>query len=258
MNKTMATAPTATFHPFPNLPTELRARIWELTVEPRIVEVRVVYHQPGPTNTEASQPGVQTVSWAVQRPPPMRHLRSPTPAPAQLQACREARRHLTAQPNTSTEGTCRYEKAFSEIATTLYDGFDPVPEGDPERERYVWFNFEKDTMSIGDTDMSDFRAVARQVRRLRLERALSNEYFARTESLLFARLFRNVAEVYLVCLEGIRSGYSVTEDTEFPCGPENVYFVDPEEMGGAIMNSVDLDAMVLRECEELDGPVEDE
>lgn len=252
----MATTPTATFHPFPNLPTELRARIWELTVESRIVEVRVVYRQPDPANITRIEPSLRVADWRAKLPPPMRHLRSSTPPPAQLQTCHEARRHLTTHSDTSTEG--RYEKAFSEIATRPYDGFDAVPDGDPERERYVWFNFDKDTMSIGDTDMHDFWAVARQVRRLRLERALSNEYFSRTESLLFARLFRNVSEVHLVCLEGIRSGYLVTEDTEFPCGPENVYFVDPEAMGGTIMNSVDLDAMVLRECEELYGPVDDD
>ncbi|KAG8158001.1 hypothetical protein KVR01_012273 [Diaporthe batatas] len=252
--KAMSTTFAATFHPFPCLPIELRARIWELTVEPRIVEVRVVYHQPHPINIKGTEPGMQTVSWTVKRPPPMRHLRSSTPAPAQLQTCREARRHLTAHLRTSTEG--RYEKSFFEIAVRPYEGFDPVPEGDPERERYVWFNFDKDTVSIGDTDMNDFRAVAHQIPRLRLERALSNEYFARNESRLIGWLFRNVVEVHLVCLEGIRSGYSVAGDIEFPCGPENVYFVDPEGMGGAIMNSIELDAMVLRECEELYGPVE--
>jgi hypothetical protein len=33
-------------------------------------------------------------------------------------------------------------------------------------------------------------------------------------------------------------------------GPENVYFVDPEGMGGKIMRSVDLDAIIDREWEE--------
>jgi hypothetical protein len=54
---------TATFHPFPRLPFELRAYIWELTVEPRIVEVRVVVKK-------------------IEGRPPVRYLRSPTPAPA--------------------------------------------------------------------------------------------------------------------------------------------------------------------------------
>lgn len=243
---------TATFHPFPHLPAELRARIWELTVEPRIVEVRVVYHQPSLVNVNGPERGAQTVDWTVKRPPPIRHLRSSTPAPAQLQTCRGAREHLC----TNTGPGYRYGKAFSEITTTPYDGFDPVPEGDPQRERYVWFNFDKDMVSIGYTDLSDFRAVAYQIRRLRLERALSNEYFSRTESQLIGDLFRNLGEIHLVCLEGIRSGYTVAEDIDFPCGPENVFFVDPEHMGGAIMNSVDLDDMVVREYEELGGPGE--
>ncbi|KAK2047628.1 hypothetical protein LZ31DRAFT_551200 [Colletotrichum somersetense] len=251
----MAAATTATFHPFPRLPAELRARIWELTVEPRIVDVRVVWHRPSPVSQEGSEPGARAVAdWTVERPPPRRHLRSCTPAPAQLQTCREAREHLATCP----DARYRYEKAFSDIAATPYGGFDPVPEGDPERERYVWFNFERDMLSVGDTDLSDFRAVARQIRRLRLRRALSNEYFSRTESLLIGSLFRNVEEVHFICIEGIRSGYSVTEDMDLPCGPEHVYFIDPEEMGGMMMNSVDLDAMYIKECEELDGPGEED
>ncbi|KAH7311955.1 hypothetical protein BKA65DRAFT_158080 [Rhexocercosporidium sp. MPI-PUGE-AT-0058] len=221
----MTTAPTATFQ---HLSFELRARIWELTVEPRIVEVHVVYHHPN------------------KQLPPMRHLRSSTSAPAQLQTCREAREHLTRHPNVRYW----YEKAFSEITTTPYEGFDPVPEDDPQRERYVWLNFDNDMVSIGDTDLSDFRAVAYQVRRLRLERALSCEYFCHTESLLIGNLFRNLVEIHLVCLEGIRSGYMAAEDLNCPCGPENVYFVDPEEVGGMMLNSVDLDALVVREYEE--------
>ncbi|KAK1633647.1 hypothetical protein BDP81DRAFT_325943 [Colletotrichum phormii] len=245
----------AAFHPFPDLPVEIRSRIWDLTVEPRTIEVRVIYHQPNPAADKESDPGVQMVDWGVKQPPPTRHLRSFTPAPAQLQTCREAREHLSTHCDTRS----RYEKAFSEITTTPYDGFDPVPEGDPQRKHYVWFNFDKDMLSVGDTELSDFRAghqQAHQIRRLRLERALSNEYFSRKESLLISRLFRNVAEVHLICLEGIRSGYSITEDMEFPCGPENVYFVDPQEMGGMMMNSVDLDAMVIGEGEDLYGSEE--
>ncbi|TIC99840.1 hypothetical protein CH35J_005294 [Colletotrichum higginsianum] len=240
----MTTATTATFHPFPHLPAELRARIWELTVEPRIVEVRVVYHRPSPTNVEGSEP---VVKW----PPQTRYLCSPTPAPAQLQTCREAREHLTTCPN----AVYRFEKAFSELARTPYNGPDPVSENGPQQERYAWFNFDYDMLSIGKTDLHEFRAIAYQIRRLRLRRVISDEYFSRTESLLISRWFRNVTEVHLVCLEGIRVGYLMTEDMEFPCGPENVYLVDLEE-GGLMMNSIDLDAMVIREDEERYGPGE--
>ncbi|KAK4643737.1 hypothetical protein QC761_405540 [Podospora bellae-mahoneyi] len=242
---TMTTATAATFHPFPRLPSELRARIWELSVEPRIVEVRVVHHDPSPV--KVTDPDSWTDAWMKKRLPPVRHLRSHTPAPAQLHACSEAREHLSKYPNGG------YQKAFSEIMTTATDGFDPVPEDDPqgERNRYVWFNFGIDVMSVGATDLHDFRAVAHQVRRLRLERELSSEYFSYTESKLF-RKFGNLAEVHLVCLDGVLAGYGVTNDIYFPCGPENVYFVDPEEMGGKVMNSVDLDAMMDGECDEFD------
>lgn len=72
-----------TFHSFPLLPIELRALIWQSTVEPRTVEVRVDWRGSG---QEAHL-----------------HLVSSTPVPATLQACREAR-NLTL-----------YERAFSEI-----------------------------------------------------------------------------------------------------------------------------------------------
>ncbi|KAK6221141.1 hypothetical protein QIS74_04870 [Colletotrichum tabaci] len=150
---------TATFHPFPRLPAELRARIWELTVEPRIVEVRANNDVEGPESV---------IRWL----PRMRYLCSPTPAPAQLQTCREAREHLTTCP----DSVYRFDKAFSELAT--------IPsEGGPRQERYVWFNFDNDMLSVGRTDLHEFKAVAYQIRRLRFRRFISDEYFSRTESL---------------------------------------------------------------------------
>lgn len=69
----------ATFHPFPRLPFELRAQIWEATVEPRTVEVRIRYKNSIP------------------------RLVSLTPVPAPLQTCREARNLKL------------YRQAFSEL-----------------------------------------------------------------------------------------------------------------------------------------------
>ncbi|KAF7168387.1 hypothetical protein CNMCM5623_001470 [Aspergillus felis] len=63
----------ATFHLFPRLPFELRARIWELTVEPRTVEVRV--------KKDNSLWGEGEIL----------HVTSSTPVLAVLQACHEAR-----------------------------------------------------------------------------------------------------------------------------------------------------------------------
>ncbi|KAI9374615.1 hypothetical protein BJX61DRAFT_281103 [Aspergillus egyptiacus] len=78
----------AEFHLFPCLPFELRARIWELTVEPRTVEIRI-HRRNWPTT-------IQTMT-------------SSTPVPAVLHACHESR----------TQGL--YQRAFT-LAT---EGHEP-------------------------------------------------------------------------------------------------------------------------------------
>ncbi|KAK4156435.1 hypothetical protein C8A00DRAFT_12633 [Chaetomidium leptoderma] len=74
-----------TFHPFPLLPFELRARIWLFTVEPRTIEVRVLCD-----------------GWSADAPVYLISS-TPVPVPATLQTCREARNLKL------------YEQAFSEI-----------------------------------------------------------------------------------------------------------------------------------------------
>jgi hypothetical protein len=71
----------STFHPFPRLPAELRAQIWEMTVEPRTVDVRVV------------QKAIGLPSYLV----------SHTPIPATQQTCRESR------------NLGLYQQAFSDV-----------------------------------------------------------------------------------------------------------------------------------------------
>ncbi|KAH8161628.1 hypothetical protein CIB48_g6619 [Xylaria polymorpha] len=70
----------AAFHPFPRLPAELRAQIWEMTVAPRIVEVRITYRASA-LSPDSSSTNTATVP----------HLVSSTPVPAILQTCQEAR-----------------------------------------------------------------------------------------------------------------------------------------------------------------------
>ncbi|KAH6698425.1 hypothetical protein BKA61DRAFT_707064 [Leptodontidium sp. MPI-SDFR-AT-0119] len=217
--------PHATFQ---HLSAELRTRIWELTVEPRIVEVSVIFHRPNRLL------------------PPTRLLCSSTATPAVLQTCREAREYLSRHPDNGY----RYEKAFSEIATTPYAGFASVAEDDPERERYVWLNFDNDMISVGKTDLHNFLAVAYQFRRLRLERVVSCEYFSHTESMLFFRTFRNLVEIHLVCLDGIRAGEGIAEDLDSSCALENIYFLDTEAQGGMMLNTFDLEAWVFEGYED--------
>ncbi len=125
------------FHPFPRLPYELRAMIWKLTVEPRIVDVRV-------KRKRSAKPYGVLIPYLV----------SLTPVPAVLHACREAR----------SQGL--YQQAFSEIAG---------PDG--AERRYVWANLEMDMISIGTTLFDEYEPVAPLIRRLKFEREHSDDFF---------------------------------------------------------------------------------
>ncbi|KAF4125569.1 hypothetical protein GMORB2_0813 [Geosmithia morbida] len=99
----------AAFHYFPRLPAELRALIWDMTAEPRIVEVHL---RPDPHHTEGT------------------HLYSPTPAPAMVQACHESREHAAR--------TGLYRRAFTFGSDPRYTWVnftaDTVSVGFPGRE----------------------------------------------------------------------------------------------------------------------------
>ncbi|KAI1108859.1 hypothetical protein F5Y14DRAFT_456581 [Nemania sp. NC0429] len=157
----------ATFHHFPRLPPELRVQIWEAAVVPRTVEVGI--------------PGQSAVP---------RRLVSPTPVPAILQTCREAR-----NPGL-------YQKAFSELASI------DAADGEP---RHVWLRFEIDTVSIGTTALGAFREVAPLIRRLRLERAHSDEYFYHYEAETLRALV-NAREIHVVCADGLGAWWCAAEE----------------------------------------------
>ncbi|KAK4106756.1 hypothetical protein N658DRAFT_491384 [Parathielavia hyrcaniae] len=189
-----------TFHLFPLLPFELRALIWQSTVEPRTVEVRVHYRNPYYDD-------------------PHLHLVSSTPLPATLQACREARNLRL------------YERAFSEVGA---DG------------RYVWVNWDMDISSIGTSYFSHFHSSAPLIKRLKFERANTDESFYHWEvNDLYA--FLNVKEIFVVCADGVRAWHAAIEEhyTKWQCGEENLYLIDPDD--GRIMKATELDAMMDQE-----------
>ncbi|KAL2138564.1 hypothetical protein VTI28DRAFT_6601 [Corynascus sepedonium] len=206
------------FHLFPLLPFELRGRIWRLTVEPRIVEVRVVY-RPGDRTADGRR--------AIGR------LVSPTRPPAIVQTCREARNEMGL-----------YERAMSEVAAR--EGDDPA--------KYVWLNWDADTVSLGDdTGLAALAPVASSVRRLRFERDNSDETFYHFES-CDLRAFSRVRQITVICggEGGIWAWHGALRDHYWPCGPENVYFIDPG--AGASrppMTGAELDAMCNRTLEEM-------
>lgn len=241
----MAAATTATFHPFPRLPAELRSRIWELTVEPRTVDLCVHFYVP------PKEPGVKwadmTTSQVVRG--VTNKLRSPTAVPAQLQTCREAREYLTTHPIADYQ----YEKFFADdVGNPGDDWYEPTPESDAERERYVWVNFENDTLSFGRTDLHNIIQTAHRVRRLRVEWILAWKLVSCRDFRLIGDWFRSLVEIHIVCWGGIRWAYKEAEELSLlmGCNPRDVYFCDTEENGGTVVNGIDLDLVVKRQREE--------
>ncbi|KAI0437847.1 hypothetical protein F4803DRAFT_570362 [Xylaria telfairii] len=196
----------AAFHPFPRLPAELRAQIWEMTVAPRIVEVRITY-RASPLSSDSSSTNTATVP----------HLMSLTPVPEILQTCQEAR----------NQGL--YQQAFSELA---------APDG--EGLRYVWLNLEIDIISIGTTIFAALEPVALLIQRLRLERENSDESFFHFESNDLG-IFVNVKEIHVVCADGLRAWNNAPDAHYWPCARENLFFIDPDN--GNMMGSDELEAM---------------
>jgi hypothetical protein len=214
----------ATFRPFPCLPFELRARVWELTVEPRTVEVRILDDRE---ETPLAPSGGGRRRKAKRRPRRLVRLASSTPVPTALQACREAR------------NLGLYQQAFSELSTA--------------ETRYVWLNLEIDIVSIATCEFSSFKPVAHLIRRLRFEREIGNDYFYYSEAREL-RSFVNAKEIHVVCIDSIESWHEASKEHCWPCGGENVFFIDRDD--GRMMRSIELDAMcdqVLKESWAAEG-----
>ncbi|KAH6859129.1 hypothetical protein BKA58DRAFT_444296 [Alternaria rosae] len=171
----------ATFHPFPRLPYELRMQIWEMTVESRIVDVKV-YYDPIPNDF-----GLSTT----------------TLVPPVLQACQEARNHGL------------YKRCFSELALPNY------------RAQYVWADLNIDTIDIGDTYFERYEKVAKSIRYLKFAREMQSEYFYHSETHDISH-FVNAKEIWIVPLDGLGCCVGAGEEHYWPCGPENLFYIDPE------------------------------
>ena len=193
----------ATFHPFPRLPAELRAQIWQMTVEPRIVEVCFK------TKRELGRR-------------PFSVLTSSTYVPAPLQTCQEARNARL------------YQRCFSDLAIRY--GY---PE-DAER-RYIWLNLDIDMVSIGNTDLGAFRPSAHLIKRLRFTRDNTDEDWCRGLECDELQHFTNMSKIHVVLWENgdFENWHGASDDYIWNCGAENVTFIDEEE--GQEMKLLDLE-----------------
>lgn len=215
---------TTTFHAFSRLPFELRARVWERTVEPRTVHVQILHKAirgpnpaPIPKDAEARARRPSQVTRYIPR------LASSTPVPAALQTCREAR------------SLGLYQQAFFELS--------------PEETRYVWLNLETDVIFIENSSLEHFKPVAHHIKRLEFERKYDSDeghYYFESR---YIGSFVNAREIYVVCADGIESWHEAWMMHPWPCERQNLFFID--RLDGRMMNSIELDEMCDQELKEI-------
>lgn len=94
--------------------------------------------------------------------------------------------------------------------------------------RYVWVNFDIDTIDIAKSAFTAFEPVAKFIQLLRFEREMQSEYFYYDE-VKDVQDFVNVKEIHILPLDGLRACVGATEEHLWPCGEENVFYIDPHD-----------------------------
>lgn len=208
-----------TFHYFPLLPWELRSQTWQLTVEPRTVDVEIIrkeveapftyYKQPIQAWLRGAPEKYQAGVLVALKSDHTLRLRSRTPVPGSLQACREAR------------NLGLYKKEFSDVEV--------IPEG--AERRYIWLNLDVNMIDVDDRGFPGYFSedVASTIRRLKI-RYEAEEW----KNDFTNRLFRlcncfDLREVHVVCQNG---SYKWAVDQAFrhswwPCRGDKVFFSEP-------------------------------
>lgn len=212
-SRSRSDGPERTFHPFSRHPTELRLKIWEMTVEPRVVELRCIHNDdlPGPEHIKIS---------------------SLTPPPATLQACRESRNHLLKTyskvllknggwkcVNPPMRGKRGWRKRTHQWEVT-----------DETVQEYALLFWDIDTVCIGTCPLGCFESVAPLIKNLKLERDIGNESWRRWEC-DDLQAFQKVEKILVVypLSERVRPWHVTPDVSMWPCDPENVFLMDQDQ-----------------------------
>ncbi|KAH7087834.1 hypothetical protein FB567DRAFT_355281 [Paraphoma chrysanthemicola] len=228
----------ATFHSFTKLPLELRLAIWEMTVEPREVEVRIVMASPPDP-------------YLVTRPHPNRWIyidderfreamgNLPESTRKERKAKRKAREafppwrpyvHMVSSSIPAVLQTCREVRNYG-----LYQRISLDPDGlrGMEHPRYVWLNLAIDIVNIGTAFLNYFLPIAPSIKQLKLKRDIGDEWWYDYEHALLPS-FTNVEKIYMACSDGFYYWGDEYARFPWPCPLENIVFIDHAYLGGRL------------------------
>ncbi|KAK1774701.1 hypothetical protein QBC45DRAFT_384877 [Copromyces sp. CBS 386.78] len=207
-----------TFHLFPFLPWELRALIWKLTVEPRTVHVHAKrYLLNGARWGDDLNPDSQR---AYDR------LISTTPVPATLHTCRESR------------NLGLYQKGLSEV--------EHVPEGG--ESRYLWVNFDIDTIDIGWDDPYNYYWAREFIKRLKYRKPDFDDLDLRSFNIF------DLVEAHIDVFneEGLDNWCWTFLPSKLCCDRRNIYLIESENGNRTTTAQVLYEDYIRQQLEEHD------
>lgn len=254
---TTSTSPK-TFHPFPHLPWELRARIWELTISPRTVHIQVKHRneREHPLNYRNTLVSLKLVFTCT----------TPFIPTAALHTCQEARHHLTcplipsSSKNGRGSGSGYYEKVYASDLITAAERRSWVWEkeneaqfstSNPQGSRYIWVNFTVDMIDIGFRRFSLAANYASKIRRVRFKVKMSSGPIrdvlaaaaaAEPEGRGGRYALPNVREAEIDCLsfDSLVECLVWKPVVNLVCGMEDVVCVDPSGERMTLVEVLDL------------------
>ncbi|KAK3342937.1 hypothetical protein B0H65DRAFT_429122 [Neurospora tetraspora] len=244
-----------TFHLFPHLPWEIRSRIWVLTVEPREVEVRSKTQHTRLTDELAAKYNLRNLKdrFGIK----VHNFYSSTPVPAPLQACREARSHLT-RHGRQNSAHYTYRQVFRQTAPRAVPKLPPELWLEPKlrlklgldnEPRYIWVNFDVDMIDIGEGMFYAYEPYYLEIKRLKLARESHCELWHGRWYDGEIGWFANAEEIHVVCLEDSRRAIECWEDAHeehgFPCDIDKLLLIDPKN--GRRVTAAENDAAVKAE-----------
>lgn len=107
-----------------------------------------------------------------------------------------------------------------------------------------------DIVDIGTSLLKHYKPVAHLIHRLKIEREMKSEWFYYSE-IFDVEDFVNLKEIYIVPSDGLSACVGATEEHYWPCGEENVFYIDPTNnervfRGGEGEGEIDMLYMILQ------------
>ncbi|KAG9253827.1 uncharacterized protein F5Z01DRAFT_130725 [Emericellopsis atlantica] len=212
---------------FSALPFELRMQIWELTVVPRLLHLKLKQFLCD-CKAHGSKEHENRV-WIT-------CITTSAPAPPALQVCHESRTHLS-RPRLYQRSLIPYNRKHV-------------------LGRYTWVNFNLDMLSIGTCQLLMLKSYSPLVQRLRFEREIG-EWFLHFGGHNLGK-FPNIKEIQVVGRHNLLAWKDSWEGLDWVCPRDKVSFVDPRN--GMVMSGRQYDEWrywveyQAADCDSPDGP----